>query len=44
MFFFELDINENIIQIDLTKVIQKIEQQIVHVMLSTREFVDQFEK
>jgi len=44
MFFQDLTIDENIIQVCLTKLVQTVKQYIVDIMLKEREFIDQFEE
>jgi len=44
MFFQDLTINENIIQVCLTELVQIVKQYIVDIMLKKREFIDQFKK
>jgi len=44
MFFQNLTINENIIQVYLTKLVQTVKQYIIDIMLKEREFIDQFKE
>ncbi len=44
MFFQDLTINENIIQVCLTKLVQTVKQYIIDIVLKEREFIDQFKK
>jgi len=44
MFFQDLTINENIIQVCLTKLVQTVKQYIVDIMLKEREFIDQLKE
>jgi len=44
MFFQDLTIDENIIQVCLTELVQTVKQYIVDIVLKRREFIDQFEE
>jgi len=44
MFFQDLTIDENIIQVCLTELVQTVKQHIVDIVLKRREFIDQFEE
>jgi len=44
MFFQDLTINENIIQVCLTELVQTVKQYIIDIMLKRREFINQFEE
>ena len=44
MFFQDLTIDENIIQVCLTKLVQTVKQYIIDIMLKEREFIDQFKE
>jgi len=44
IFFQCLTVNENIIQICLTELMQTVEQHIIDIMLKERRFIDQFKK
>ncbi len=44
MFFQDLTIDENIIQVCLTELVQTVKQHIVDIVLKKREFIDQFEE
>ncbi len=44
MFFQDLTIDENIIQVCLTKLVQTVKQYIIDIMLKEREFINQFEE
>ncbi len=44
MFFQDLTIDENIIQVCLTELMQTVKQYIVDIVLKRREFINQFEE
>ena len=44
MFFQCFIVNENIIQVCLTELMQTVEQYIVDIMLKERRFIDQFKE
>ncbi len=44
MFFQCLTVDENIIQVCLTELMQTVKQHIVDIMLKERRFIDQFEE
>ncbi len=44
MFFQDFTINENIIQVCLTELVQTVKQHIVNIVLKKREFIDQFKE
>jgi len=44
MFFQDLTIDENIIQVCLTELVQTVKQHIVDIVLKRRKFIDQFEE
>ncbi len=44
MFFQDFTINENIIQVCLTKLVQTVKQYIVDIVLKERKFINQFKK
>jgi len=44
MFFQDLTIDENIIQVCLIELVQTVKQHIVDIMLKRRKFIDQFKE
>jgi hypothetical protein len=44
MFLQDLTINENIIQVCLTELMQIVEQHIIDIMLKERRFINQFKE